>query len=192
MRFTPDDYAELLGLYLGDGSISRSVRTSRLRIVLDAKYPRIVSKARALLERCFPQNDVHVGEGSSGNCLVISVYSSRLVCLFPQHGPGRKHSRRILLEPWQCAHVDAAPWAFLRGCINSDGCIFVNRTGPYEYLSNNFSNRSDDIAGLFVEVCDRLDLRPRATYNASRGVWQVRINRRDSVRRLGEHVPVKA
>ncbi|MEK6271181.1 MAG: helix-turn-helix domain-containing protein [Actinomycetota bacterium] len=33
MWFTPEDYAELLGLYLGDGCISQHPRTTRLRIV---------------------------------------------------------------------------------------------------------------------------------------------------------------
>jgi hypothetical protein len=39
IRFMPDDYAELLGLYLGDGCISEGARTQRLRLSLDAKYP---------------------------------------------------------------------------------------------------------------------------------------------------------
>src|SRR4051794_22870142 len=39
MQFTAEDYAELLGLYLGDGCISEGPRTQRLRLYLDAKYP---------------------------------------------------------------------------------------------------------------------------------------------------------
>ena len=54
MWFTPEDYSELLGLYLGDGCISDGPRTMRLRIALDLKYPKIISEGRALLERCFP------------------------------------------------------------------------------------------------------------------------------------------
>ena len=42
MWFTAGDYSELLGLYLGDGSISEQPRTQRLRIVLDVKYPGII------------------------------------------------------------------------------------------------------------------------------------------------------
>ena len=38
-RWPPADYAELLGLYLGDGHITDMPRTQRLRIFLDAKYP---------------------------------------------------------------------------------------------------------------------------------------------------------
>jgi hypothetical protein len=71
----------------------------------------------------------------------------------PQHGPGKKHDRRIELEALQQALVDVAPWAFLNGCIRSDGCVFVNRTGTYEYLSYCFDNRSADIRDLFVATC---------------------------------------
>jgi hypothetical protein len=39
-------YSYLLGLYLGDGCISRHPRAWRLRIVLDDKYPKL-SKAAA-------------------------------------------------------------------------------------------------------------------------------------------------
>jgi hypothetical protein len=39
MRFTAEDYSELLALYLGDGCISNGPRAHRLRIALDAKYP---------------------------------------------------------------------------------------------------------------------------------------------------------
>ena len=46
---------------------------------------------------------------------------------FPQHGPGRKHERPIVLEDWQQAIVDEHPWAFLRGLIHSDGCRTTNR-----------------------------------------------------------------
>jgi Homeodomain-like domain-containing protein/LAGLIDADG DNA endonuclease family protein len=187
MRFTHDDYAELLALYLGDGCISEGARTMRLRIVLDAKYPGIISDARELLQRCFPLNDVHVGKGPSGNCLSVSVYSTHLGCLFPQHGRGLKHARRIVLEPWQREIIDAAQWAFLRGCIRSDGCVFINRTGPYEYLSYDFSNFSEDIARLFTGVCDDLGLRPRLNCNRH-GRWDVRINRRESVALLLEYV----
>ena len=37
-------YCYLLGLYLGDGCISRHPRAWRLRIVLDAKYPAIIER----------------------------------------------------------------------------------------------------------------------------------------------------
>lgn len=86
------------------------------------------------------------------------------------------------MEPWQQALVDAAPWSLLRGLIRSDGCVFVNRTGRYEYLSYHFANLSEDILDLFVRTCHALGLHPRLT----RG--NVRLNRREDVARLVLHV----
>ena len=196
IRFTPDDYAELLGLYLGDGCISAGIRTFRMRIALDAKYPMIIEDARALLARVFPENPVGLVEAKGGTMFYVSVYSSHLPCLFPQHGPGIKHRRSIKLEGWQRKLVVAAPFAFMRGCIRSDGCVFVNRTDvhrvePYEYLSYQFSNMSQDIVDVFVATCDQVGVFTRTNRNA-KGLWSVRINRRDSVERMVAHVGLKS
>ena len=103
---------------------------------------------------------------------MLSVYSSHLSCLFPQHGPGKKHERAIVLEGWQAQLVAAAPRGFVRGCIRSDGCAFVNRTGSYEYLSYDFYKLSASIRQLFIDACTQLDLACRPAGNS------VRINRR--------------
>jgi hypothetical protein len=184
--FSHEDYAELLGLYLGDGHITQMARTQRLRLSLDAKYPVMNAEIEALLRRCFPENRVGRMVVDNGSCVVIFVYNSHLSCLFPQAGPGRKHERSVALEEWQIDRVLAAPWAFLRGCIRSDGCAFVNRTGPYEYLSYAFTNLSGDIRNMFVAACLFLDLDVRP------GRKNIRINRRASVARLLEHVGVKS
>ena len=88
--------------------------------------------------------------------------------ILPQHGPGRKHNRPIILAPWQREIVDAHPRPFLRGLIHSDGCRTINRfktnlpsgrVAEYEYPRYFFSNRSADIRGLFCEYCERLGIR---------------------------------
>ena len=186
LAFSGADYAELLGLYLGDGHISAGARTERLRIFLDARYRTIVGETDALLRRCFPQNPVGRVCFHGGAEVVLHVYSGHLSCLFPQHGAGKKHEREIVLEAWQRSIVDAAPWAFLRGCIRSDGCVFVNRTGRYEYLSYGFYDYSLDILDLFESTCVAQGLRPRRYAKA------VRLNRREDVARLLEHVGVKS
>jgi hypothetical protein len=185
MLFTAGDYAELLGLYLGDGCISTTGRAHRLRIFLDARYPGIIRDTVRLLERCFPANSVGQVSKDRGSCICVSVYSAHLPCLFPQTGPGKKHDRKIVLEPWQLAAVAGAPWRFLRGCIRADGCAFVNRTGRYEYLSYSFANRSSEILDVFEAVCQCLGLRPRRTR------MDVRINRREAVALMVQHVGLK-
>jgi hypothetical protein len=192
VRFANGDYAELLAMYLGDGFISIGPRTQRLRITLDLKYPRIIEMAAALVTRCFPRNKVDIVESGQGNWVNISVYSSHLICLFPQHGPGKKHDRRITLEPWQEALVDDYSWAFLRGLVVTDGCSFINRTGQYEYLSYHFSNYSEDIARLFADACDRIGVFYRLTNQREGRLWDIRINRRESVALMHRHVGLKA
>src|SRR3954469_14436144 len=71
---TSADYAELLGLYLGDGHISRTSRTYRVRIALDARYPGIVGDTRSLLARCFPGNRVGGLIADGGSTAVVWVY----------------------------------------------------------------------------------------------------------------------
>ena len=135
----------------------------------------IVDDTEALLRRCFPNNRVGRVDFRDGGVVVVNVYCGHLACLFPQHGPGKKHERRILLEDWQRSIVEAEPWPFLRGCIRSDGCVFVNRTGRYEYLSYGFANYSADILDLVESTCRAQGLVRAATRRA------IRLNRRGDV-----------
>ena len=149
--FTPADYTELLGLYLGDGCISPGPRTQHLRISLDLSHPRVVTEAEALLARCFVFNKV--GGVVEGGRIDLSVWHRHLGCLLPQHGVGKKHERVLTFESWQRRLIERAPWGLLRGLIRSDGCVFLNRTGPYVYESYEFSNHSQDILDLFCATC---------------------------------------
>lgn len=191
MAFEPEDYVELLAMYLGDGHIARMGRTYRLRIFLDSKYAGIVDDCQALLRRCFPSNNVGRQIARDANMIVLGVYSGHLPCLFPQLGPGPKHARSMQLEPWQQDLVDSHPWMLLKGLIRTDGCSFINRTGPYEYPSYCFANRSDDIKDLFLQGCEAVGVEYRSNLNQRRQLWEVRVNRRPSVALLDEHVGVK-
>jgi len=100
VTFAPSDYAELLGLYLGDGHISQLPRTQRLRLMLDAKYPGIVTAAASLLARVVPGNKVGRQYFHGGRMATLHAYHGHWTCLFPQHGPGKKHDRPLVFEPW--------------------------------------------------------------------------------------------
>jgi hypothetical protein len=91
-------YSYLLGLYLGDGCISRIRRVWRLRVVLDAKYPTIIDRCREAIDLLMPTQRARVMQLPK-NCVEVSMYSKHWPCLFPQHGPGKKHLRPIKLEP---------------------------------------------------------------------------------------------
>ena len=90
----------------------------------------------------------------SDNCFEIYSYSKRWPQLLPQHGPGKKHLRPIVLEDWQRELVERSPGLLLRGLIHSDGCRFVNTGRNWSNPRYAFSNRSADILGIFCEACD--------------------------------------
>ena len=122
--------------------------------------------------------------------VIVSGLSKHWPCVFPQHGPGMKHTRPIKLEPWQAAIVERNPEAFVRGLIHSDGCRWINgvntRGKHYEYVRYGFSNRSQDIHALFRWGCDLLGVEWRAG-----GRYQTYVSRRDSVAVLETFVGAK-
>jgi hypothetical protein len=152
-------YAYLLGLYLGDGHISRFPRTFRIRFFLDAAYPGIVSACCEALEAIRPGQRAWTRRSKSCRCYVVAMYSSHWPCLFPQHGPGRKHERPIELVSWQADVVSRNRADFLRGLIHSDGCRIIANDRGLRSVRYHFSNRSEDIKRLYCESLDALGVR---------------------------------
>jgi hypothetical protein len=79
--------------------------------------------------------------------------------LFPQHGVGGKHTRRIILEPWQRTILEEQPMEFLRGLIHSDGCRIDPIVNGKVYPRYQFTNISADIQQLFRDACDLMNIR---------------------------------
>jgi hypothetical protein len=158
---------------------------------MDLQWPLIILLCADAMEKVLPGNRVSIYcPDPRSRCVVVSVHSNHLACLFPQHGPGVKHLRRIVLTRWQKEIVQARTELFLRGLIHSDGCRFTNRVRvagkTYEYPRYNFTNVSDDIRGLFTDGCDRLGVEWRRM-NAR----NISVARRDSVARLDEFIGPK-
>jgi hypothetical protein len=188
------DYGYLLGLYLGDGYINplgpRGVWI--LRISCDDHWPGLQDECARAIGAVMPHNKV--GRVAAPGCHTISAYSKHWPCLLPQHGPGVKHNRPIVLEPWQLALLSADPKPFLRGLFHSDGCRITNWTvrpvggepKRYEYPRYFFSNRSEDILGLCTWALDLLDIRWRRS-----NAWHISVARREAVAALDEFVGPK-
>lgn len=189
-RLDATAYAYLLGLYLGDGYISPCPRSVwRLRITLDAIYPRIVAECATAM-REVRSGIVHVGTRRNDRAVDVSSYWKHWPCLLPQHGKGRKHTRPIVLADWQQRIVTLYVEPFLRGLIHSDGTriIATERKGHYVRRAPRyaFSNHSEDILQLFRAACDSAGIH---CTRASRK--QIAIYRKADVARLDEFVGAK-
>lgn len=181
-------YVYLLGMYLGDGHITDMGRSYRLRIFCADAYPRIMEEARATMTTCLPNR---VSSVHTQGCTTLVAYSKHWPCLFPQHGPGLKHERPIVLEHWQESAVRSLPRQFLRGLIDSDGSRCLNnvtvRGKRYAYPRYFFTNYSQDILDLFVWACSLLGVVARQNNDHS-----VNVARRDDVALLDTFIGPKA
>ncbi|MFF8270877.1 transcriptional regulator [Streptomyces sp. NPDC016562] len=190
-------YAYLLGLYLGDGCISPHPRGGHhLRVACADAWPGLIERCRAAILAVRPSDKVYVLQRQG--CVAVTSYGRHWTCLFPQHGPGKKHERRIALEDWQQAIVDTHPWEFLRGLIHSDGCRITNWTTRmvggerkrYEYPRYFFTNKSDDIRRLCTDTLTAVGVRWTITARGS-DPYNVSVARKGSVALMDAHIGPK-
>jgi hypothetical protein len=176
-------YAYLLGVYLGDGWIRAGPReVFQLRITCDLRYPGIINEIATHI--VIVRGVDRVGFASRVGCVDVNAYWKHWPCLFPQHGPGRKHERRIELAPWQRLIVAAHPRALVRGLIHSDGNRHVNQvtrtlsfgSRSYRYPRYIFTNASTDILAIFTNALNVL------------GVHWTQMTARDVSVARGDHV----
>jgi hypothetical protein len=155
----------LLGLYLGDGCLSGNAKgVWRLRIVQDARHVGLIEECRLAMGAVTRSR---VSLTKCIGCVEIGASWKHWIHLFPQHGPGPKWKRPIVMCRWQRTLIDRYPGQLLRGLIHSDGCRSLNTVHrrwsstktTYSYPRYFFKNASDDILKLFIEACDQLNLR---------------------------------
>ncbi|MGH3580384.1 MAG: hypothetical protein ACRDUB_02255 [Mycobacterium sp.] len=161
-------------------------RVWRLRIALDKKYPGINESCRLAIDAIMPGQVARI-EPQKAGYVVVGLYSKHWPCLFPQHGPGRKHLRPIVLEPWQQDHVAAATEDFIRGLIHSDGCRVVANDRGVASVRYHFTNHSTDIRELYCAALDSLGI--PWTQNSR---YVIAVYRKAATARLDQFVGPKA
>lgn len=187
-RLDQGAYSYLLGMYLGDGYLSAMPRgVYKLRIVLDQRYPLIIEECAQAMHDVRPHSDMKVGRVQRIGCIEVNSHWKHWPCLFPQHGRGRKHERRIWLRPWQEQMTEAHPHKLLRGLIQSDGWRGLNRVRrpvagqmkSYAYPRYQFTNESGDIRRLFCEACENFGVQWRQMNRKT-----ISVARREDVMKL--------
>ncbi|GAA2153136.1 hypothetical protein GCM10009844_37170 [Nocardioides koreensis] len=186
------EYAALLGYYLGDGCLSEAARYVALRISCDTQYPLVVHDVVAAVTAVHSTRAAF--RVTAPGCVVVQSHWKHWPCLFPQHGPGRKHERPIVLEEWQREIVQAQPADFLRGLFHSDGSwvrnwasrMVAGERKRYDYPRWQFTNVSDDIRGLCGWALDLVGVAWR------RSNWKtLSVSRHADVARLDELIGPK-
>jgi len=161
-------YAYLLGVVLGDGSLTEHTKfryVHCLKVSCDIKYPNIINSVKIAMKHIMPRNSVntHTHNNDSGNPSWTDVYcySQDWKLFFPffKPGKGKKSSYKIQLTDWQKRIICEHPKEFLRGLIQTDGHRTI-APNKYQYVRYGFSQKSTDIKNIFLWVCNLLSLKP--------------------------------
>jgi hypothetical protein len=186
-------YAYLLGLYLGDGYLIRQPKdVYLLSIACCDAWPGLIAAAKDAARRVMPSSAVFSRQRIG--MTEVKTTSKHWPCLFPQHGPGMKHTRKIELAEWQQVIVDRYPGDFARGLFHSDGYRGMNRVRRdladgehwYEYPRYLFVNVSKDILRLCGQTLDQLDVEWRFSKPTT-----ISVAKREAVARLDAFVGPK-
>ena len=133
----------------------------KLRVVLDTRYPGIIRECRRAVRAVRPATRMAVNQIPKVGCVEVTAYWKHWPCLFPQHGPGPKHLRKIELVFWQEYLLERFPRQLLRGLIHSDGCRSLNVVNGKAYPRYQFTNNSAAIRDIFCRACDITGIRWR-------------------------------
>jgi len=184
----PAAYTYLLGLYLGDGHLVTSAKVPVLRIYCADAWPRLIDLCEEAMLAVLARKVQRV---QKRGCVSVESTSKHWPCLIPQHGPGRKHDRPIVLRDWQRTLVQDHPGPFVRGLFHSDGCRIDNRVTvrgrAYTYPRYLFVNESADIMALCRWGLDLLGVAWRMNRRNS-----LSVARRAAVAALDRHVGPKS
>jgi Homeodomain-like domain len=185
-------YLYLLGQYLGDGHIAALKRSTALRIYCCDDYPRIISETASAMAQVA---GVSVNYTVKNGCTQVQSATNHWKCMIPQHGPGQKHNRSIVLAEWQRMLAVADPRPLIRGLLHSDGCRAINTIHhslpsgerTYAYPRYFFSNVSEDIRRIYTDALDLLGIEWRQNR------WNsISVAKREAVAALDEFVGPKS
>jgi hypothetical protein len=179
--------------YLGDGCISNNQRSYALRITCDRAYPGIIEDVNRCITHVHPERRTY--RVRAPGVIVVQSYWRHWPCLFPQHGPGRKHEREIGMTEWQWAIVEQHPADFLRGLFHSDGCrvnnwatqMVAGEKKRYEYPRWQFTNESAEIMGWCRDALDLVEIPWRQSSRKN-----LSVSTRDGVARLDALIGLKS
>ncbi|MFC1733724.1 LAGLIDADG family homing endonuclease, partial [candidate division KSB1 bacterium] len=150
-------HAYIIGVALGDGNLSNpNGRAIRLRVTCDTQYPYIQKEISENLQLLLPNNKVSIVPRKSTYC-DISVYSNKLHDLLPwQVGHGSKIKQKPRVPNW-VFHRKAFIISCLRGLLQTDGSIYVDRG----YKMINFTNNIESLSQSVFQMMQELGYMPR-------------------------------
>lgn len=129
------DLAELMGVVLGDGHLSRFPRTEELTIFSNADNKGFIERYSHLLEKIFSKK-AYVAKMSRSNCVRIRIYQKEIKkCFGVPYSPRGKKSIGV---PMWISKNKRYIVRYLRGLYEAEGSFCVHEpTSTYKFLFRN-------------------------------------------------------
>lgn len=145
------DLAELIGITLGDGSLTSLPRTEALRVVCNSKHKRYIERIAILIQKVFdkrPRVSKRKGERAADIVLYRNDLSAKLniPC-------GNKIKNRVKVPKWikqnRIYSINC-----LKGLFETDGCFQENGNNYTSYIEfkNNYNNLLNDVYQMLNEL----------------------------------------
>lgn len=167
------DLAELIGLILGDGNISRFPRTECLRIVINSRDTALVARTAALVEKVLKKSP-HVAKRRHYHAMNITVYQSHLSARLGI--PSGARAKAHLTVPLWIDQDTGFIKRFLRGLYEAEGSHNVHL--PTYTHKFQFSNANPYLLQMVHQLVKQLGFHPHLSPK------QVQVSRREEVQNL--------
>jgi hypothetical protein len=150
-----EDLAEVLGILLGDGSLTDYQITVTLDATVDRQYAHFVQKLFSLV----------LGEKPSwserDNVIELKLSGASLIDVLEDVGleRGNKVEHQVGIPDWIFKKREYQK-ACARGLFDTDGCIFQHRKLQKTYIGWTFTNYSLSLIGGMEKILQNFDFEP--------------------------------
>lgn len=164
------DFAEFIGIMLGDGGLTTYQCTIYLSSETDQEYADYI---KGLIRKLFDLTP-SIYKHKKWKMLKVSISGINLVKYLTSQGLyiGNKVHLQVGVPNWICAKPEYIK-ACIRGLIDTDGCFALHKykvnSKEYCYPKICFSNRSEPLLGFVYQGLKQFGFNPKRTYK--HGVW---------------------
>ncbi|MFA5246739.1 MAG: hypothetical protein WC408_02490 [Candidatus Micrarchaeia archaeon] len=168
------DFAEFVGILLGDGHIERKTVVITLNNRCENEYAEYVC---SLVEKLFGKKPSKFVRGN-GSCICVFVHSTELAAFLAKQGiPLGARKLQTIHIPCVFMENEVLTRCFVRGLVDTDGGVFRKSRHDMRLLIE-FKNLNKSLLNLFLMGTKRLGFHPSSSGgNALRIQTQAEVHR---------------
>jgi hypothetical protein len=152
-------------------------RSVRLRISCDLKYPQLIDKIIRSLQRLLPRNKVSTFRRIR-RCVDVICYSNHWETLLGWRAAmGSKADQSVSVPSW-IRQANQYKVHCLRGLMETDGCIYIDRGYPMVMFTATIPELARDVYEMILSLRFKPHMYAIKRDPPRRTIYQVRLSKR--------------